>query len=327
MNAVLGTLQYALMALAFFLAVGAILSAVCYGPLSKWLETQTPASKATVLTAWSGVPLAIALILTLAIFSPSLLGLLGLAVDHCETHGFNHSHLCLLHPPDPADSILAWTLKSLVLSLAIVALACVCSTVAQSRRQIRALLGHSHYDSQRAFHQLNTDRPIALCSGLIVPYIFVSRGLVDRLSADQLRTVLAHEQAHARRGDTLRLMVAGALSVFSFPFLRRHLLADLALACEQACDEAAAQATGDRLAVAETILAVARHGSMNVAPALAFVSHPTVARVQALLAPPQHGCVSVARLASTAALVLLCSLLLAEPLHHLTETLLGLLTR
>lgn len=332
MNAMLGILQFGTMALAIFLAVGAILSALSYRLLSTWLEKLRPASRATLLTAWSGMPLAVALILTLATFSPSLLGLMGLAVDHCETHRFSHPHLCLLHPPVPVDNLLAWILKSLILGLTIAALASLCTNAAKSRNQIRALLACSRYNQALSFqqmplYQIDTDRPVAFCAGLWVPHIFVSRGLMALLSADQLRAVLAHEQAHGKRRDTLRLLVAGALGIFHLPSARRRLLSDLALACEQACDEEAAQFTGDRLAVAETILVVARHGYMNVSPALAFVSHPTVARVQALLAPPQNATVSIVGLATTAALMLLLSLLLAEPLHHLTETLLGLLTR
>lgn len=327
MNAVLGTLQFSLMALAFFLVLGAIISAVFYRPLINWLGKQQPGNRGSVLSAWIAMPLGLALVLTLATFSPSLFGLIGLVADHCETHSVSHPHLCLVHPPVPVDNILAWILKALVLSLGIAFLTGICRMLVRSWQQTRTLLAHSQYDQSLHIYRLNTQLPLALCAGVWSPRVFISHGLLPLLSDDQLQVVLAHEQAHARRKDAMRLMIANAFSIFHLPSIRRRLLAELALACEQACDEEAALATGNRLGVAETILVVERHSGMAVGPALAFVPHPTIARVEALLAPPRPDAAQIPWLVATALTLLIIPLVLGQPLHHLTEILLGLLTR
>jgi hypothetical protein len=107
--------------------------------------------------------------------------------------------------------------------------------------------------------------------------------------------------------------------------VRRELLAALALASERACDEAAAERTGDRLLVAETILAVERLHAGAAAPRLlaaSFGDGAVSARVESLLdepAPP--GDVRRAWLHAAAAAA--TAVALAGPFHHALEHLLG----
>jgi Zn-dependent protease with chaperone function len=54
--------------------------------------------------------------------------------------------------------------------------------------------------------------PIAFCSGLLRPRIFVSQGALRRLSAAELLAVVAHESHHADRRDPLRLLIGRALA-------------------------------------------------------------------------------------------------------------------
>jgi Zn-dependent protease with chaperone function len=48
---------------------------------------------------------------------------------------------------------------------------------------------------------------LAFCLGVIRPEIYVSRGLIERLSAKQLQAVLNHETYHQRRFDPLRILL------------------------------------------------------------------------------------------------------------------------
>jgi hypothetical protein len=113
-----------------------------------------------------------------------------------------------------------------------------------------------------------------------------------------------------------------------FPSARKWLLRELELSAEQSCDESAALAIGDRLTMAEVILKVERLLG-EVPPGLTPVAVPfggtTVPlRVAALMAPPK-----VSRQAVPGKTLVVCALVAvvgaSDPLHHLTETVVGFL--
>ena len=96
------------------------------------------------------------------------------------------------------------------------------------------------------------------------------------------------------------------------------LLGELTLAREQAGDDAAADAAGGRLEVAQALAEVARLELHSPGTGLSAASGSTEARVAYLLDPPQHG------LAWLAPPLLVASGLLAAgvgPLHSAIENL------
>lgn len=70
---------------------------------------------------------------------------------------------------------------------------------------------------------LETAEPLAFCAGLLAPRIVLSSGAIDRLGSDELASVIAHEAAHARRRDPLRLMILTTLAdaLYFLPAARR----------------------------------------------------------------------------------------------------------
>ena len=122
-----------------------------------------------------------------------------------------------------------------------------------------------------------------------MPQIYVSKALIRSVSAQHLKAIIAHEQAHVRRRDCLRIYLAQTCSLLFWPSIRRAILEDLFLATEQACDEEAAAATGDHLQVAETIVAVERLllGSPMAFAEVNFVNNNSTQRIQSLLAEGQ----------------------------------------
>jgi hypothetical protein len=64
--------------------------------------------------------------------------------------------------------------------------------------------------------------PQAFCAGYLRPAVYVSRGTVELLSAEELHAVLAHEHHHLQARDPLRFAVARILSqaLFFLPVLR-----------------------------------------------------------------------------------------------------------
>ena len=100
----------------------------------------------------------------------------------------------------------------------------------------------------------------AFTAGLWRPVIFVARDLARVLPANELAAVIAHEDAHRRRRDPLRLTVWRFLAcmLFFLPVLRR-LEEDMADEAEVAADdEAVAYAHIEPLALAAALVSVAR---------------------------------------------------------------------
>jgi Zn-dependent protease with chaperone function len=160
--------------------------------------------------------------------------------------------------------------------------------------------------------------------------VLVSTGLRSRLAPAHAEAVLAHERAHARRRDPLRLVAVALLGAAHAPGARRLLLADAALACEEAADEAAAEAVGDRTVVAEAIVAVERllgGGAHHVGLAVGMTGCATEVRVEALLRDPVRPAPAAPSRRIAWAVLAAGALLGAAEIHHLTESLLDLIAR
>jgi hypothetical protein len=258
---------------------------------------------------------------------PGVLGGAGIGEDHCTHHG-GHAHLCLHHPAVAQGGAAAALLATSALAGGIALLRGARSLVTARRavsRLERAGPGHRAGEA----HVLASAAPFSLALGALRPRIVISEGLVAALSPTGLACVLAHEAEHARRRDALRALLARACSWPHPPRMRRALLASLRLAAERACDEAAALRVGDRLLVAETILAVERLArrhppASDRALACAFGESDVPPRVEALLAAPVPAPPRRLGWAAAAGLAALC-LAAAGTLHHAVEHLLGVL--
>jgi Zn-dependent protease with chaperone function len=96
----------------------------------------------------------------------------------------------------------------------------------------------------------------AFTAGWWRPTVYAAAALADRLTTAELAAVVAHEAAHARRRDPLRLSALrfAACALFWIPALRR-LTDDMADEAEVLADDAAAG--DDPLALASALVAVA----------------------------------------------------------------------
>lgn len=117
----------------------------------------------------------------------------------------------------------------------------------------------------------------AFATGWWRPLVFVARDLPERLTADELEAVLAHEAAHVRRRDPLRLFLLKSLAALLFwlPALGR-LVSDLADEWEIAADDAAARTHA--LPLASAILRMARADVGSPEPAVGFQRPDLLAR-------------------------------------------------
>lgn len=137
---------------------------------------------------------------------------------------------------------MTWLGEAIVLVGGSLGLAALLAGGASVVRQVVA-----HYRVRRAVlaHEIRRGvvldpMPRAFCLGLLRPRVVVSTGSLYLLEPAARRAVVAHERAHARRRDGLRLLVVRALgdALFFCPGARQLVVRSRALA-ELAADEAA----------------------------------------------------------------------------------------
>jgi Zn-dependent protease with chaperone function len=327
-SAQLASLALGLLAGLAFAAITSVALAWSWPHLQGRLAGLHPASRARWIWLAAAAPAALPALLVALCFEPGLLAAAGLGSDHCARHP-DHLHLCLSHPSAP--------LTQAGLGLLLLAAGVLAGVVgpellrlARTRRWLAQLPRRAQRPAPDV-EVFESTAPFAFAAGLRQPRIFLAAGLVAVLPPPQLAAVIEHERAHARRRDPLARLAARVLSFAHLPGLRRRLLRELAIAAEQACDAEAGRRVGDRLQVAEAILAVERILSAT-APArtgiVGFEGHSVAERVKALLAaePAAPGGRSIRITAACAACAVAAGLALADPLHHVTEHFLALVT-
>ncbi len=329
MSGWLSALQLAALTGAAATLASLLAGGLLYRLLRTPLRRLAPAPRARWLSSIAAAPLVLPALLLGLCLLPSLLAGLGLQRDHCPSHG-GHLHLCLLHLPRALPP--AWALASLLGAVPLVGAAGAVAAAALRARRLQSSLELASTGRLRPDVRLvEAALPLSVTVGLLRPRIFLSLGFVSGLDGAGLESVIEHERAHARRRDGLRRLIAAALSWMYPAALRRPLLADLALACEQACDASAAERVGDRLSVAEAILAAERLLGRSRVPGgvCAFGGSSVPERVEQLLS--ESGRLASARpyaaLRWVAASLLGGGLALglADPVHHGVEHLLALL--
>ncbi len=326
MSALLATLGFLLAAWLGFVALTSLTVSVLWRVLATRLRAAHARQRANAAFAAALAPSAVPSLLVLACLAPSFATLFDDHGDHCLEHA-DHPHLCLVHAVGALEAP-----GALLLCIALAGLTIGLVKAAARVRRTRLFLARLGQPATRATDggvvYLRASRPFSFVAGLLHPRIYLSTGLTQTLAPDQIEIVLAHERTHQARRDPLRRAAAEAFSLALPPPIRRAILDELALASEQVCDEAAA-ALDDRLAVAETLVAVERLAEPARPPALAalpaFGDSTIAARVHSLLEAPRVDRSWRAGRKIAAAAMLAGLWLAAEPLHHLTEHWLRLL--
>lgn len=310
-----------------FLATGTLVSAALVRAVRARLSCWEPRSRHRVLVLLAALPVLTASVLLLSATLPSLAALIVPALDHCAVHDDGHAHLCFIHLPE--RGIHAALLLGLVFVVSYFALRAGLAAARVVRAvkvlDVLARTGEARHDL--GVTVIETSHPVCLAGGLFRPRVLMSRGLLDSLSDDERTVVLAHERAHVRRRDALVAGIVRALAVFHLPAVARWLVSELEVAAEQACDEEAAECVGNRVAVASTILTVeraAQDASTNQLGlvAVSFGQRGVARRVEPLLAEPAPPR-SLRAPAAWVGVATVGVLVLADELHHLTESLLS----
>lgn len=318
-----GLLQMGLLAWLLFTALIAVASVLLVPRLRRALRRVEPAQRALALRALLLAPVVGGGLATLLCFLPKTLDGLLPHVDHCAAHADGHVHFCVNHPPEMIGGDVAGGVLLFLVLAAVVLTATRGLRLRSSMRQLQGLLRIARHDARRGVWVVDAPLPVALSVGLRRSRTLLSRGLLETTPAAVVDVVVAHEHAHARRRDGLWKVTTQLLGWAHLPTMARALEADLDLACEQACDEEAAAVVGDRLRVAEALVAVARRreNAPDFAPAaLAFGAGSVGARVHSLLAPPSRHRAGRGLSWAALAVAVVAAAALADPLHHWTET-------
>lgn len=296
--------------LALWLALS-VLFVLVYPLLRPSLLKLHPHYGSTLLLAYWVLPFAVSLLSTLILFMPPAETLLVEA--HCHVD-------CASHAPLIDSPALAWV--GIVLATLVVTM--LLWRFVTTLRRSRAL--HAQFDllgrRRGPWYEMESDCPLVFTLGWWRPRIYCSSGLREACSAQDMDIILQHECAHQERRDNLRLLVARLCCAILPAPLSRHVLADLQVVTEQACDFRAAERCGE-LAVAETLLKIKRLllscPSLLPQDAMAFAERDVESRIKALLQASDRTSLRRWQLLALLALGVVLLVSTVGPLHHGSE--------
>lgn len=264
---------------AVWLLTGGLL-APAYRGLRRTLLGAPPVQRLRQLQLLCLLPLATAASVCALLYWPQKL--IATVSAHC------HSASCAPHPPVTEPAFSGGSIAALALLFCLALALSWIRLLRQHGSQIDQLQSLASTPDPRGFECIESARPMAFTSGYFRARIFVSLGLLRQLNPRSLTAILSHERAHAAGFDNLRraLSMLLAPSLLSGP--QSLLQRDLVLATELRADAMAANALGDPLWLADTLLQVQRLPRLATPQAAsAFCDRDHLAeRIRWLLQPP-----------------------------------------
>ncbi|MCA9580815.1 MAG: M56 family metallopeptidase [Myxococcales bacterium] len=224
---------------------------------------------------------------TIVLVAAALAPTFGWIADHCggANPHLDHPHICG-HGPLPS---LAFPVAALAGAFVLRVLIGLCVRLLQSRRAIHSLAKMDLGDAGSGYDgTIALEAPEAFTIGVFRSRIVLTEGLLHPSWEKHRGAILAHEQAHVRRRDNLRLWIVFLTSLVHLPGVGRWLTSRVRYAQELAADEEAATTLGNRETLAEALVAVARarlhkRTEEGHLPFHAFGTHSIERRVHALL--------------------------------------------
>lgn len=156
--------------------------------------------------------------------------------------------------------------------------------------RLQELLKKNHLPAEQVVY-LDIPVPRAFCLGFWRPRIWLTDGVVDLLSDEELTAVLAHEAYHCRRRDPLRLLITRAIkSAFFFMPLVIDLVHATELQQEAAADQSAIRQVGDDLPLLCALQKLLTHNTQLMSEGEATLTsfNGTEARLRRLIYPDAH---------------------------------------
>lgn len=277
------------------------------------------------------MPVALAAAVTASLVLLSAIGPSMGYIDHCLAHNA-HLHLCLEHG---TNWLSRWWPAVLIASLGglfAVRAARVAHRWWRTLARLRALesVSTAHTMADGTLVRLAPSRhPFCFTVGVRTPRIYLGSATLDRLGPAEQAAVVAHERAHVLHGDVWRGTVLSLASLFGAPLLAWRTLAAWRDASERACDRRAADEVGSSATVASALLGFARAPACTLGCGFASRGDQLTRRIEAVLAQPATGARAARRISAAAGLfftaLVAAVIVLADPLHHALESVLGTL--
>lgn len=116
---------------------------------------------------------------------------------------------------------------------------------------------------------IDVNSPLAFIAGLIRPKIYISKGLFNSLTRDEIKAVFLHELHHKKRKDPLRLFINSFIkdAFFYIPIVRYFSKLFHAIK-ERAADDMVVSVTGKPLELASAILKVSTNNKFMMAASI-----------------------------------------------------------
>jgi Zn-dependent protease with chaperone function len=250
--AVTSRLSLAILACAGLWWIIGVLLGALYPRLRKHILRATPPIQTHLLLTYSALPMLLSGLISLMLWHPSQS--LHWVSAHCHA-GVG----CAPHSPSVELPLALASLTAFAVALIALLIMRVILQLYRHLRRYRQLQPYAEWQAEEGYWRLDYAPVLALTIGLFRPQIFLSDGLLRRLSPEQVAAVLAHERAHRRRRDGLRLAFATLWAPSRLGDPQGTLMHDLRLAMEHCCDLAAAREVGDPLRVAEAMIQAHRY--------------------------------------------------------------------
>jgi hypothetical protein len=171
-------------------------------------------------------------------------GVRSVRVHPASAHRLAVAGVDLTYPAVNAAAIALLALAALGAAVIVIMIRAALRQVRAHRRMTRDLPVIGPMPDHPAVLVIDSPAPAAFCAGWLRPRVYISSGVLDRLSPGELRAVLAHEQHHGALRDPLRLAISRVLcqALFFLPALR-SLESRYADAAELTADAAALRAS------------------------------------------------------------------------------------
>lgn len=279
-----------------FLFLGTWLFVAFFGRFLTDKGPISPMRRAIHARLWLYAPLWVPSVLLAGTLLSDVVGRFFSLGDHCFVHTGHWHHLCLSHPPPLAEQSAIHLLPLVIASSGILFLMGWMRRAWVESKATKTLISLSHPSEMgHGIRLVEDEGPLALTLGWYRNTILLSTGLLERLSGRSLAAVIAHEEAHVKRGDTRIALFDRMMASLLPQKVAAQLMGDLTLAREQACDQMAAKEMGNPLWVAKALTDVARLGMAVPQVGLSINSSALEARVLYLLEPPQKDVVWLLR--------------------------------
>lgn len=292
------------------LFVLSILSAVLYFAFRRINSRYVAERRASALLIYALMtPVTATLLLLLSLnpeWSEYLIG------AHCHSAG------CLAHRPQIKLNSLVGVTMLLTAFIVILSFTYLLRQQwVRSRQRLQILQALSISEKKNGYRVLGSPALLAWCTGFFRGRIYLSSGLLAALDEEQLKAVLAHERAHARRFDNLRRWVVHIVTAAWPGCAKRRFWQDFYSATEEACDRSAAAEMRSHAPVVQALAYLAGMG--NGGANSATTAHDPLMRIRALQSPiglegfPVGTCLAIVAITGIHILVL------TGFVHHLLE--------